>query len=256
MSLSDAEEEPQSRNQLSTLMTEMNHLSKIINRLEVSHDKRKLVFSSYAKKNFMQLLDKSNTDQVNAQLKLEPASNSTETQTEMTMEHMDKCMKTKDKQSLELQMQLKILQADYNEIQYQNQKQKTTIEKQAQQIKEMSSKLKAFESEYDEFKQKNSKIKQLMDQADEMNALVKDLKSTGSDRRAEVLRLEKENNLLNTKMQSLIVTYENQIKALHNKLTDQTLYVGELQLTAQKAVQQMNLFEEQKQQLVTQMQSG
>lgn len=69
-----------------------------------------------------------------------------------------------------------------------------------------------------------------------MSKTIIDLKKQISDNRSEVVRLEKENKYLTTKMQNLIVTSEAQIKALHNKLTETKQYVGELQATAQKAV--------------------
>ena len=43
-------------------MTEVSQLSIIINKLEVSHDKRKSAMNNYAKKSILNLIDKHNTD--------------------------------------------------------------------------------------------------------------------------------------------------------------------------------------------------
>jgi hypothetical protein len=53
-----------SGNQLNGLMLEMNYLSKIMNKLELSHDKRKDAMSTYAKNNLMELLQHDNNASV------------------------------------------------------------------------------------------------------------------------------------------------------------------------------------------------
>lgn len=51
----------------------------------------------------------------------------------------------------DLEMNHKILQADFNEMQFMNEKQKAKIEKKDQQIKEQATKLRAFQNDYDLF---------------------------------------------------------------------------------------------------------
>ena len=49
-----------------------------------------------------------------------------------------------------------------------------------------------------------------------MNAKIDSLKMESWDRRVQVSKLEKENNSLNSKLQSLIMMYENQIRTLNS----------------------------------------
>ena len=115
-------------------MTDMNHLSNIIEKLDVTHDKRKSVLDTYARKSIIQMIDQKTPNL--QQVSKEHRKVSTETQTDVSMLSLDESLKAKREECLDLIMQLRILQADYNEIQYQNQKQKNIIKKHEQKISE------------------------------------------------------------------------------------------------------------------------
>ena len=77
----------------------MNNLSNIINKLESSHDKRKTVMNTYAKKNFIQLLEQGNAKIVVQKIMEEHQRGmvSTQTQTDVNMETPDLTLKNKTK---------------------------------------------------------------------------------------------------------------------------------------------------------------
>lgn len=77
----------------------MNQLSKIINKLEVSHDRRKSVIDTYTKKNFIQMLEQGNADSVVQKMKEEHQRGmiSIQTQTDVSVSTLDLTLKDKTK---------------------------------------------------------------------------------------------------------------------------------------------------------------
>ena len=124
----------QATSNIAEMMTDMNQLSNIIDKLDVTHEKRKSAMNNYARNSIIQMIDE-NTNDLNQMFNIHGRV-STETQTDVSMLSLDESLKAKREECLDLIMQLRILQADYNEIQYQNQKQKNIIKKQEQKISE------------------------------------------------------------------------------------------------------------------------